>query len=275
MTSHLATFSLHFAAILPELGGERMPSLLVSMLKTLVPFDNAVIVHYQGGEKPQVHYNDMPPLQRESQIEGFVNGAFLLDPFYRAAIDRGIGGLHRLSNLAPEGFKKTEYYRSYFKFTKIKDEIGYIVHLDNKQFINISLGRLGLVQRFNRSQLAILEDITPIIESICNLQWSSKEKSSSNQVSQLPGQLDSALKCFGTAYLTDRETQVVQLFLHGHSTKSIAERLGISPETVKLHRKNSYAKLDVSSQAELFYLFIDSLASLTNYEGGDPLVGYL
>ena len=275
MTSHLATFSLHFAAILPELGGERMPSLLVSMLKTLVPFDNAVIVHYQGGEKPQVHYNDMPPLQRESQIEGFVNGAFLLDPFYRAAIDTGIGGLYRLSNLAPEGFKKTEYYRSYFKFTKIKDEIGYIIHLDNKQFINISLGRLGLVQRFNRSQLAILEDITPIIESICNLQWSSKEKSSSNQVSQLPGQLDSALKCFGTAYLTDRETQVVQLFLHGHSTKSIAERLGISPETVKLHRKNSYAKLDVSSQAELFYLFIDSLASLTNYEGGDPLVGYL
>lgn len=252
-----------------------MPSLLVSMLKTLVPFDNAVIVHYQGGEKPQVHYNDMPPLQRESQIEGFVNGAFLLDPFYRAAIDTGIGGLYRLSNLAPEGFKKTEYYRSYFKFTKIKDEIGYIVHLDNKQFINISLGRLGLVQRFNRSQLAILEDITPIIESICNLQWSCKEKSSSNQVSQLPGQLDSALKCFGTAYLTDRETQVVQLFLHGHSTKSIAERLGISPETVKLHRKNSYAKLDVSSQAELFYLFIDSLASLTNYEGGDPLVGYL
>jgi len=234
-----------------------MPSLLISMLKTLVPFDNAVIVHYQGGKRPQIHYNDIPPLQRESQIDSFVTSAFLLDPFYRAAIDRGIGGLHRLSDLAPEGFKKTEYYRSYFKFTKIKDEIGYIVHLDNEQFINISLGRLGLAQRFNRTQLSLLKDITPIIESVCDLQ------------------LDSALKCFGTAYLTDRETQVVQLFLHGHSTKSIAERLGISPETVKLHRKNSYAKLDVSSQAELFYLFIDSLASLNNYVGGDPLVGYL
>ena len=275
MTSHLANFSLRFAAILPEIGGARMPSLLISMLKTLVPFDNAVIVHYQGGKRPQIHYNDIPPLQRESQIDGFVNGAFLLDPFYRAAIDRGIGGLHRLSDLAPEGFKKTEYYRSYFKFTKIKDEIGYIVHLDNEQFINISLGRLGLAQRFNRTQLSLLKDITPIIESVCDLQWSGNEKSPSGQISQLPGQLDSALKCFGTAYLTDRETQVVQLFLHGHSTKSIAERLGISPETVKLHRKNSYAKLDVSSQAELFYLFIDSLASLNNYVGGDPLVGYL
>ena len=275
MTTHLATFSLHFAAILPEIGADSMPSLLVNMLKTLVPFDNAVIVHYQGGSKPQVHYNDMPPIEQESQIDGFVNGAFLLDPFYRAAIDRGIGGLHRLSELAPEGFKKTEYYRSYFKFTEIRDEVGYIVHIGNEQFINISLGRLGLTQRFNRTQLSILEDIAPIIESICNLQWSNKEKSTTEPISQLPGQLDSALKYFGTAYLTDRETQVVQLFLHGHSTKSIAERLGISPETVKLHRKNSYAKLDVSSQAELFYLFIDSLASLSNYVGGDPLVGYL
>ena len=275
MTTHLATFSLRTAAILPEIGGERMPSLLVSLLKTLVPFDNAVIVHYQGGSKPRVHYNDMPPREQESQIDGFVNGAFLLDPFYRAAIDRGIGGLHRLSDLAPEGFEKTEYYRSYFKFTEIKDEIGYIVHIGNDQFINISLGRLGLNQRFNRTQLSVLKDIAPIIESICNLQWSNKENHTAEPISQLPGQLDSALKCFGTAYLTDRETQVVQLFLHGHSTKSIAGRLGISPETVKLHRKNSYAKLDVSSQAELFYLFIDSLASLSNYLGGDPLVGYL
>ena len=137
------------------------------------------------------------------------------------------------------------------------------------------MGRLGLTQRFNRTQLGILKDIEPIIESICNLQWGSKDKNISDKTNELPGQLDSALKYFGTAYLTDRETQVVQLFLHGHSTKSIAERLGISPETVKLHRKNSYAKLDVSSQAELFYLFIDSLASLTSYSGGDPLVGYL
>jgi DNA-binding CsgD family transcriptional regulator len=275
MTSHLSAFSQRFAAIMPEIGNDRLPSLLITMLKGLVPFDNAVIVHFQEGNKPQIHYNDFPPLDRDSQIDGFVNGAFLLDPFYRAAIDQGISGLHRLSDLAPEGFKKTEYYRSYFKFTQIKDEAGYIVHLDGNQFINISIGRLSLTQRFNRTQLTILEDIAPIIETICKMQWDSKAKSEADASNQLPGQLDSALKYFGTAYLTERESQVVQLFLHGHSTKSIAGRLGISPETVKLHRKNSYAKLDVSSQAELFYLFIDSLASLTQYSSGDPLVGYL
>jgi len=275
MTTHLLAFSQRFAAIMPEIGCERFPSLLIAMLKVLVPFDNAVIVHFQEGHQPQIHYNDIHPLDRESQINVFVNGAFLLDPFYRAAVDRGISGLHRLSDLAPEGFKKTEYYRSYFKFTQIKDEAGYIVHLDGKQFINISLGRLSMVQRFNRTQLTILGDIAPIIKSICKMQWGSAEKSEPGTSNQLPGQLDNALKYFGTTYLTARESQVVQLFLHGHSTKSIAERLGISAETVKLHRKNSYAKLDVSSQAELFYLFIDSLASLTQYSSGDPLVGYL
>ncbi|MBT7963813.1 MAG: helix-turn-helix transcriptional regulator [Porticoccaceae bacterium] len=275
MTTHLLAFSQRFAAIMPEIGCERFPSLLIAMLKGLVPFDNAVIVHFQEGHRPQIHYNDIHPLDRENQINVFVNGAFLLDPFYRAAVDRGISGLHRLSDLAPEGFKKTEYYRSYFKFTQIKDEAGYIVHLDGKQFINISLGRLSMVQRFNRTQLTILGDIAPIIKSICKMQWGSAEKSEPGTSNQLPGQLDNALKYFGTTYLTARESQVVQLFLHGHSTKSIAERLGISPETVKLHRKNSYAKLDVSSQAELFYLFIDSLASLTQYSSGDPLVGYL
>ena len=275
MTTHLLAFSQRFAAIMPEIGCERFPSLLIAMLKVLVPFDNAVIVHFQEGHRPQIHYNDIHPLDRENQINVFVNGAFLLDPFYRAAVDRGISGLHRLSDLAPEGFKKTEYYRSYFKFTQIKDEAGYIVHLDGKQFINISLGRLSMVQRFNRTQLTILGDIAPIIKSICKMQWGSAEKSEPGTSNQLPGQLDNALKYFGTTYLTARESQVVQLFLHGHSTKSIAERLGISPETVKLHRKNSYAKLDVSSQAELFYLFIDSLASLTQYSSGDPLVGYL
>ena len=275
MSSHLREFSKQLAAIMPEIGSERLPSLLVHMLKSLVPFDNAVMLLYRHDQQPTILYNDIPPLEMQKQIDAFVAGAFLLDPFYRAAVDKHISGLHRLSDLAPSGFEKTEYYRSYFKHTEIKDEIGFIIQLSAHRFINISMGRVTFSQRFNSTQIRIFEDITEVIETICRLQWATDNDSRQAPPSKLPSQLDSALKHFGTAYLTDRETQVVQLFLHGHSTKSIAERLGISPETVKLHRKNSYAKLDVSSQAELFHLFIDSLASLSNYSGGDPLVGYL
>ncbi|WP_232059314.1 LuxR C-terminal-related transcriptional regulator [Kineobactrum salinum] len=68
---------------------------------------------------------------------------------------------------------------------------------------------------------------------------------------------------------------MINLVLHGHSTRTLAEKLSISVETVKLHRKHAYAKLEISSQAELFYLFLDSLMSAGNYAGGDTLISYL
>jgi DNA-binding CsgD family transcriptional regulator len=272
MSSQLSEFSHKLAAVLPQVGTEHLPHALISMIKGLVPTDNAVIIHYCRGQKPNLRYNDYPSEDRQTLIQKFIQGAFLLDPFYRNGKDGKVSGLFRLDDLAPEGFHETEYYRSYFKHTELKDEIGYIIHLNGNQFINISLGQQNDISDYKQAHIALLKAITPVIEQVCKLHFIDPEKSIDNQ---LPDQLESALNHFGTAYLTDRESQVVQLFLHGHSTKSIAERLGISPETVKLHRKNSYAKLDISSQAELFHLFIDSLASLTNYSGGDPLVGYL
>jgi DNA-binding CsgD family transcriptional regulator len=39
----------------------------------------------------------------------------------------------------------------------------------------------------------------------------------------------------------------------------VAEQLSISPGTVKIHRKNIYAKLGIGSQSELLGLFIRDL----------------
>jgi len=55
--------------------------------------------------------------------------------------------------------------------------------------------------------------------------------------------------------ITPRETQVVAQVLEGHSSESISRRLGISAGTVRIHRRNIYAKLGISSQQELFSIF--------------------
>lgn len=62
--------------------------------------------------------------------------------------------------------------------------------------------------------------------------------------------------------LTPRECEVVKLVLRGYSTKSISQSLGISPGTVKVHRENIYGKLGVSTQAELFNMFIASISAM-------------
>ena len=60
--------------------------------------------------------------------------------------------------------------------------------------------------------------------------------------------------------LTQREAQVVNLMLEGHSSRAIGEVLKISGETVRVHRRNIYEKLGVSSQAELFRWFLSRQA---------------
>ena len=51
--------------------------------------------------------------------------------------------------------------------------------------------------------------------------------------------------------LTSRERQILSLIANGHTTKSIAETLGLSPKTVENHRSNIMAKLEVNSMSEL------------------------
>ena len=51
--------------------------------------------------------------------------------------------------------------------------------------------------------------------------------------------------------LSEREREVLQLMAEGHSNKSIAALLGVSPATVETHRAHVLEKLDLHSVAEV------------------------
>ncbi len=59
--------------------------------------------------------------------------------------------------------------------------------------------------------------------------------------------------------MTPREREVVEHTLRGHSADAIGKLLGISPGTVRIHRKNIYSKLRINSQGELFSAFISAI----------------
>lgn len=50
--------------------------------------------------------------------------------------------------------------------------------------------------------------------------------------------------------LTEREIDVLRSAAHGHANKVIASKLGISTQTVQVHLRNIYSKMDVSSRSE-------------------------
>ena len=53
-----------------------------------------------------------------------------------------------------------------------------------------------------------------------------------------------------TSPLSERETEILQLLSEGLNYRSIAEKLFLSPHTIKSHIKNIYAKLHVHTRAE-------------------------
>lgn len=268
-------FHSQLAALIDSVGETGFSECLIGTLKLLVPFDDATVLVYPDTDLPQVAYFQVPAHQQHSTLDVFVAGAFLLDPFYLAAARDRRFGVFRLRDLAPEGFHDSEYYRSWYRNCGYQDECGFLLANGDNGFINIALGRTGARSRFNSSHVARLDAVYPVIATLCQKHWQQSGEPSPADSINLRAQLHSALKAFGSSLLTEREAQVINLVLHGHATRNIAEKLAISVETVKLHRKHAYAKLEVSSQAELFYLFLDSLMSAGNYNGGDTLVAYL
>ena len=59
--------------------------------------------------------------------------------------------------------------------------------------------------------------------------------------------------------LTPRERDIVGLVLQGHPVTAIAARLQLSDNTIKSHRKRLFAKLDITTERELFVMFVEHL----------------
>ena len=260
------------AAVIQHLDRPSVVDYLAALLRVLVPVDDITLVLFRRSQPPDLVLDASAGPASATNLSLYLKGAYLLDPFYRAFADGVTPGCYRLQQLAPAAFRFSEYFRLHFARTGFSDEIGYLLEAAPGVCAHISIGVRDNRFRYSATQQQRLQDFQPLVQQIVLRHG---RLGDTTAPATLTTQLDSALKFFGRDFLTDREAEVMQLLLRGHSTKSIAERLGISPETVKLHRKHSYAKLDVSSQAELFHLFIDALGSLGSYRGGDPLSGYL
>ncbi len=271
----LSDFCQQVADLFPYIGTEKFPLKLAEMFKALVDTDNVMIILFPSKKLPNIEYNDNLTEPRKSVVDKYVKGAFLLDPFYLASRNnKGSCFLH-IKDAAPDAFEESEYYKNYYKYSCLTDECGYIIQLsdDNEKFVIIGLGQVNTDDVFNADQLKKLVEITPMIELLVKNHWQSIDSKTEHHL-DIREQLETALDCFGTSILTDRENQTVKMILQGYSGKAIAQRFCISVETVKLHRKNAYAKLDLGTQGELFNLFINSLMNIEDYRGGDPLIEY-
>ena len=267
----LTTFSRVVNEATSLLGESGFAAALGNGIRELIEADDVSLIRYPDAGPPLIEYNLPPKRRGKTTLDRYDKGPFLLDPFYRASQVEERFGVFRLQALAPIGFKDSEYFRTWYHECGFQDECGLLIKLD-RGALNLALGMTDSSRRFSKRQVDRLKAVFPAVEALSRRHWS--QLTPTVESPNLRMRLQESLSAFGASMLTRREQQVIELVLLGNSTRLVADQLGISAETVKLHLKHAYAKLDISSQAELFYLFVDALASHTGDSGADPLTSY-
>lgn len=257
--ANLTAWSLSVSRLIAEIDSPQLLRTLIDELAAAVAFDTWFMA---------VFHTDGPPfildyLGMENRQETYADGPYLLDPYYNTFLAGAGRGCFSLRQLAPDDFASTEYYRTYYRHIGVNDEVGYILPFDQRSAGHVSLCRYATLPRFSARDLRWLQAVEPVVNAVMLRACRDLRKRAPASPSVQPGlrdRLNRTLLGLTAANLTEREGEIAGLLLRGHSAKSIARSLRISPGTVRNHMKRIYAKLGVSSQTELFAVFLDALA---------------
>jgi len=233
-----------------------LPRALEEALGAVLPFRICMVFSYDGNRKPQALHHNMPADVAAIVVGDYIAGPYLLDPFYTQLRASPRDGVFHLRDLAPDSFFRSEYFLKHYRRTGIRDELGIPCQIAPGVTIILSVARTMEAPAFTRSERRRLTEIAPIISALIFAHWGQTRPATDPGRAETP-QLETVLRALAQDRLTAREIEVIGMVLKGYSAAAIAEDLSISHGTVKVHRKNAYRKLHISSQAELFLQFIN------------------
>ena len=124
-----------------QIGGNRFWKQLILLLRQHLPFDNALAIFYPANGVPvALEEYDAEPHAGPASMLAYLNGLYLLDPFYQACREGLASGLYRLEEIAPDHFRQSEYYLSYFHDNVLEDEVQFILQVPGQGALSLSLG---------------------------------------------------------------------------------------------------------------------------------------
>ncbi|NLS00492.1 helix-turn-helix transcriptional regulator [Rhizobium sp. P38BS-XIX] len=249
-TPSFDVWNVSLGAATSAIGSHDFPDALAAALRLLCPFQMMNGFLYSPNGSAFDLYNERIVAERSIIVGRYLAGAFVLDPFYDAVRSDSSERMIVMRDLAPDDFTQTEYFRLHYATTEIVDEIGFVLKLEAGFVAVLSLSRTGIAPLFSAEDLQRLKAAAPIVCALGERHWFQLPSLSPESRAASP-----AVKIDHPS-LTKRELEIVTLILKGHSTLSLAAVLSLSPNTVKVHRRQVYAKLNISSQAELFRLFL-------------------
>jgi DNA-binding CsgD family transcriptional regulator len=249
-------------------GGLGFEASLTRFLRRSIACNNVVFIVYRRSATPVILYSQADdPIVFRDLFRVYVPGAYLLDPYHDLHLNRIAPGAYRLLDIAPDQFQRSQYYLDYYRQTTLIDELTFVSYPADDTTLNICLGRDASTPRpFGTVAREIAVRIAPVVAALADRHLREFGAMPSAGTGPPPPPTDEpvdrlrrVLAANHAIRLSQRQAQVSLLILQGHSSVSIGLRLGVSAQTVKVFRRQIYARCGISSQAELFALLLPLL----------------
>jgi DNA-binding CsgD family transcriptional regulator len=267
-------FHREIGAVIEALDSAHFWTRLTRALERYVAFDSWVALRFTPGEAPLVcAESPTPDGTVDAMFQDYLAALYQLDPFYIAATETPASSFVTLADVAPDNFSMTDYYQRYFRKNIVGDEVHFNYMIDARHTLAFSL---GATHRYGERDLAVLALCAPWVIALLRQRLpyegfdatrsalteasaeTATETLAPTDTPAYAARFEQVASSGGRASLTAREVEVAMLTLSGFSTRAIAEKLTISFETVRAHKKHIYTKLNVNSQSELFALFYEA-----------------
>ena len=232
---------------------------LTDAIGVAVEHEGTCLLAFHRDAPPEVLHHTLGPAGRRHYVDRYIAGPYLLDPLYQLAVRDDKPASCRFRDATPDRFRSSEYYRQYCERTHLRDEMDFLVDVSASTALVLVVGRR--TRMFTKAEIQRLHLIEQVVQASMQKIWQlwSTDAGKDSRGVTVHRRLTRCFDNFGAGLLTDREREITQLLLRGHSTKSIARTLSIAPGTVMVHKRNLFAKLGITSQFELFSRFIDSI----------------
>ncbi|MEI5997774.1 helix-turn-helix transcriptional regulator [Paraburkholderia bengalensis] len=255
-------FHREIGSAIDALDGPHFWARITRVLERHVGFDSWVALRFARDGAPRVLAEQaMPDGKIDVMFQDYLAALYQLDPFYLAAFEMHASGFYTLADVAPDNFRMTEYYQRYFKKNIVGDEVHFNVVIDRDHTMGFSLGKTS---QYDEREIALLTLYSPWVLALMQQRLLFEKfaaddapPAAQSDEADLHARFGMLTGKNGRAALTAREIEVAMLSLSGYSSRAIAEKLSISFETVRAHKKHIYAKLGVGSQSELFAMFYE------------------
>ena len=238
-------------------------SQLIQCMRKWIPIKHVYILEFKRGLQPRQLLIDGGGYDHD--LSEYLNGLYLLDPYYELYENQNKTGIFKLNIQDWDDYSGAEIYKRYWRRAMGNNEVAGLYEISDRRCIHVSFMVYTEDDRLVQDVVDLMKLLESNFNTLFKLHFLRDDQGIEDDETNrrdLHAAVRDVLEGFGSDILSDREREVVQLLLKGHSAKSIASLLKISPGTVGVHRSNIYQKLEVGSQGDLFSKFVANLTNL-------------